>query len=172
MSRRNSSPAATAKYSPCHTAGPTRWGRFAPLYWATNVDVYPAVTWRTPKNSQNHMTAGNEAVMSAARYHDSSRVSTNTCTVMKLWLRISGRASRRSSRDPPGTSDATADPGDGSAGGWAVSSGAKAGSGGTSSAASLPGGITLLRQSHPGRSLLEEPDVPELDRVAVVLQQD
>src|SRR5688500_3846834 len=89
---RNSSPATVAKWTPCHTAGPTRCDRPAPVYWATNVDVYPAVTWRTPKNSQYHMTAGNDAVISSLLCHDSSRVSTNTCTVMKLWLRMSGSA--------------------------------------------------------------------------------
>ena len=33
-----------AKWIPCRTAGPTRSGRPAPMYWATKVETYPAVT--------------------------------------------------------------------------------------------------------------------------------
>ena len=36
---KNASPAATAKWIPCQTAGPTRSGRPAPVYWATNVET-------------------------------------------------------------------------------------------------------------------------------------
>ena len=48
---------------PCQTAGPTRCARFAPVYWATNVDVYPAVTCSSPNPSQNHMTPGKDAAI-------------------------------------------------------------------------------------------------------------
>ena len=63
------------------------------MYWATNVDTYPAVTWSSPNGSQNHMTAGNDAAISRGSCQASRIVSTNTWTVMKLWLTISGRAS-------------------------------------------------------------------------------
>ena len=72
------------------------------MYCATNVEVYPAVTWSTPKKSQYHMTAGNDAAISSGSCHDSSTVSTKTCTVMKLWLTIRGSASLSSSFEPPG----------------------------------------------------------------------
>ena len=55
------------------------------------------MTCSTPKNSQYHITAGNDAVISSGSCRDRSTVSTNTCTVMKLWLTMSGRASLSSS---------------------------------------------------------------------------
>ncbi len=92
-----------AKWIPCQTAGPTRAGRPAPVYWATKVETYPAVTWSNPNGSQYHMTAGNDAAISRESCQASRIVSRNTWTVMKLWLTTSGSASVSSSRLPPGT---------------------------------------------------------------------
>src|SRR5262249_14161275 len=122
-----SSPASTAKWMPCHTAGPTRCGRPAPVNWATKVEGEPAVTWRRPNGNQNHITAGKEAAIARGSYQDSRTVSTNTWTVMKLWLTMSGAARDSSSRLPPaaclgGTlaSDPEAGDGDGAGGSSAV----------------------------------------------------
>src|SRR4051794_1546079 len=94
---------------PCQTAGPTRWGRRAPGDWATKGEVYEAVTCSMPKPSQNHMTAGSDAVISSWSCKDSRIVSTNTWTVMKLWLRISGAASPSSSRLVPADGETRAE---------------------------------------------------------------
>src|SRR5438132_1174610 len=61
-----------------------------------------------PNGSQNHMTAGNEAVISSGSCQDRSTVSRNTCTVMKLWLTINGAANVKSSQLPPGRGAARA----------------------------------------------------------------
>jgi hypothetical protein len=47
------------------------------------------------------MTAGNDAAISSGSCCDRSSVSTNTCTVMKLWLTINGAASASNSQLPP-----------------------------------------------------------------------
>ena len=65
-------------------------------------ETYPAETWSTPNPSQNHIMAGNDAATSSWLCLDRRIVSTNTWTVMKLWLTTSGRASEISSRLPPG----------------------------------------------------------------------
>ena len=60
------------------------------------------MTWRKPNSSQNHITAGKEAAISRGSCQARRTVSTNTWTVMKLWLTINGAASASSSRLPPG----------------------------------------------------------------------
>src|SRR5882724_2859050 len=51
--------------------------------------------------------AGNDAVISSELWRARSTVSTNTCTVMKLWLTTRGAASTSNSRLPPAEAEAS-----------------------------------------------------------------
>ena len=94
-------PLNRATYAPCHTAGPTRVGRRAPMYWATNVLAYWAVPMKRLMKVKLAMPAGSAAANASVEYQERKTRSTKCWMLQLAVLRISGRAIPKNSRYPP-----------------------------------------------------------------------
>ena len=69
-------PLNRATYAPCHTTGPTRVSRRAPMYWATNVLAYWAVPMKRLMKVKLAMPAGSAAANVSVEYQERKTRST------------------------------------------------------------------------------------------------
>src|SRR5262245_5433980 len=97
-SARNPSPQRTANHIAWPTTAPTRSGWPAPVYWATNVEVYIVVHWNSDSTLQNIITAEMPAPTSSTEDRLSRMRSRTIWSVQQLLLTMNGQASRHSSR--------------------------------------------------------------------------
>src|SRR5262245_5624559 len=91
-------PAKRANQSAWPTTAPTRSGWPAPVYWATKVEAYIVVHWKSERTLQKMATAAMPAATASVLERLRRTRSRTICKVQQLLLRMKGQARSHNSR--------------------------------------------------------------------------